>query len=126
MGQSRKTNQQARRPGGCVLWASWWLTERQTPARLVQQQLGTDLESRGATGFLRQVCSYRCIASYESPAFADFSMCILQKHNCLGLDAQIPPRPVVEPMQRFRGQPLTHDVAEDIFVGEACPGRRLL
>ena len=37
-----------------------------------------------------QVCSYRCIASYESPLLADFSLCVLQKHNCLGLTAEIP------------------------------------
>ncbi len=37
-----------------------------------------------------QVCSYRCITSYESPQLADFSLCILQKHNCLGLSAEIP------------------------------------
>ena len=37
-----------------------------------------------------QVCSYRCIASYESPKLADFSLCVLQKHNCLGLSAEIP------------------------------------
>ena len=40
--------------------------------------------------FLSQVCSYRCIASYESPQLASFSLCIMQKHNCLGLTASRP------------------------------------
>lgn len=29
-----------------------------------------------------QVCSYRCITSYESQRLSDFSLCIIQKHNC--------------------------------------------
>lgn len=37
-----------------------------------------------------QVCSYQCIVSYESPRFSEFSLCIIQKHNCLGLSADIP------------------------------------
>lgn len=28
-----------------------------------------------------QVCSYRCITSYESQLLEDFSLCIIQKHN---------------------------------------------
>jgi hypothetical protein len=43
-----------------------------------------------ACRFNDQVCSYRCIASYESPQLEAFSLCILQKHNCLGLSADIP------------------------------------
>lgn len=79
-----------------------------------------------------QVCSYRCIASYESPLLEAFSLCILQvgrqrcfnhlmrlmqKHNCLGLDATPPTAPDPAPMMQFRGQPLTHEMAEDMFVG---------
>ncbi|CAA6666241.1 unnamed protein product [Spirodela intermedia] len=64
-----------------------------------------------------QVCNYRCIASYESPNLEAFSLCVLQKHNCLGLDSDIPERPFVPPMERFRGEPLTHETAEDLFVG---------
>lgn len=64
-----------------------------------------------------QVCSYQCIASYESPQLEAFSLCILQKHNCLGLTADIPSQPDVQPFQVFRGQPLNHDLAEDIFIG---------
>lgn len=66
---------------------------------------------------LYQVCQYRCIVSYETPQMAEFSLCILQKHNCRNLDAKIPVRPDPAPMSSFRGRPLTHEVAEDIFVG---------
>lgn len=64
-----------------------------------------------------QVCSFRCIVSYESKLLEDFSLCILQKNNCLGLQADIPLRPEVLPMTHFRGQPLTHHQAEDLFIG---------
>lgn len=64
-----------------------------------------------------QVCSYRCIASHETAQFEAFSLCILQKHNCLGLNVQIPSRPSPQPMTSFRGQPLTHDSAEQLFIG---------
>lgn len=64
-----------------------------------------------------QVCSFRCIVSYESKLLEDFSLCILQKNNCLGLSADIPVRPRVLPMTHFRGQPLTHHQAEDLFIG---------
>ena len=66
---------------------------------------------------LHQVCSYRCIVSYESPLLEAFSLCVLQKHNCLRLDAAIRDRPNVQPLPEFRGQPLTFDAAEDIFIG---------
>ncbi|KAL6225329.1 hypothetical protein ACLB2K_004179 [Fragaria x ananassa] len=64
-----------------------------------------------------QVCNYRCIASYESPVLEAFSLCVLQKHNCLGLDAKIPDKPYVPPMVKFRGKDLCHESAEDLFVG---------
>ncbi|GBG71423.1 hypothetical protein CBR_g8843 [Chara braunii] len=64
-----------------------------------------------------QVCSYRCLVSYESPLLEDFSLCILQKNNCLGLSAEIPSSPEVQPMTSFRGHPLTHEMAEDLFIG---------
>lgn len=67
--------------------------------------------------FNDQVCSYRCIASYESPLLEAFSLCILQKHNCLGLNAQPPALPDPAPMSQFRGLPLTHEAAEDLFIG---------
>ncbi|CAI7761911.1 unnamed protein product [Closterium sp. NIES-54] len=64
-----------------------------------------------------QVCSYQCIVSYETPKFEAFSLCVLQKHNCLGMTAEIRDRPTVLPLTHLRGQPVTHERAEDIFVG---------
>ncbi|KAK9671200.1 hypothetical protein RND81_12G013100 [Saponaria officinalis] len=64
-----------------------------------------------------QVCNYRCIASYESPQLEAFSLCVLQKHNCLQLDAKVPDKPYVHPMTVFRGAKLDHEIAEDLFVG---------
>ncbi|KAL0350025.1 UNVERIFIED_CONTAM: hypothetical protein Sradi_4151700 [Sesamum radiatum] len=64
-----------------------------------------------------QVCNYRCIASYESRQLEEFSLCVLQKHNCLELDAKIPDKPLVTPMVQFRGQDLDYETAEDLFVG---------
>ncbi|KAL3524683.1 hypothetical protein ACH5RR_013055 [Cinchona calisaya] len=64
-----------------------------------------------------QVCNYRCIASYESPCLEEFSLCVLQKNNCLELDAKIPEKPSVPPMIKFRGEYLSHETAEDLFVG---------
>ncbi|KAI8029768.1 hypothetical protein LOK49_LG01G02040 [Camellia lanceoleosa] len=64
-----------------------------------------------------QVCNYRCIASYESPKLEEFSLCVLQKNNCLELDAKIPSKPCVPPMVKFRGEDLCHETAEDLFVG---------
>lgn len=64
-----------------------------------------------------QVCSYRCIASYESKSLEAFSLCVLEKHNCLGMTAEISSKPYVPPLSIFRGEQLTHEAAEDIFVG---------
>ncbi|XP_057972147.1 violaxanthin de-epoxidase, chloroplastic [Malania oleifera] len=64
-----------------------------------------------------QVCNYQCIASYESPNLEAFSLCVLQKNNCLELDATIPEKPYVLPMVKFRGEDLCHETAEDLFVG---------
>ncbi|PKI39039.1 hypothetical protein CRG98_040566 [Punica granatum] len=64
-----------------------------------------------------QVCNYRCIASYESPNLEAFSLCVLQKNNCLGLDAEIPKLPSVPPMVTFRGEEMSLELAEDLFVG---------
>ncbi|CAH9071180.1 unnamed protein product [Cuscuta epithymum] len=64
-----------------------------------------------------QVCNYTCIASYESPYLEEFSLCVLQKNNCLGLDVKIPEKPHVAPLSEFRGQKLCHETAEDLFVG---------
>ncbi|EXB24802.1 hypothetical protein L484_005181 [Morus notabilis] len=64
-----------------------------------------------------QVCNYRCIASYESPSLEAFSLCVLQKNNCLELDAKIPEKPCVPPMVKFQDKDLCHEAAEDVFVG---------
>nr|AMJ39492.1 violaxanthin de-epoxidase 2 [Bixa orellana] len=64
-----------------------------------------------------QVCNYRCIASYESPNLEAFSLCVLQKNNCLDLDAKIPNKPHVPPLVKFQGKDLCHEAAEDLFVG---------
>ncbi|KAM3200583.1 hypothetical protein P3L10_032945 [Capsicum annuum] len=64
-----------------------------------------------------QVCNYRCIASYESKYLEEFSLCVLQKNNCLELDAKIPEKPCVPPMSEFRGEKLSPEIAEDVFVG---------
>ncbi len=39
---------------------------------------------------LLQVCQYRCIVSYESPLLEQFSLCILQLHNCRNLNTKPP------------------------------------
>lgn len=64
-----------------------------------------------------QVCSYRCITSYESIKFQNFAYCILQKNNCMKYSAPYPYYPDPLPMTTFRNQPLTHILAEDIFIG---------
>ena len=64
-----------------------------------------------------QVCSYRCIVSHESQLLEDFSLCVLQKHNCLGKSAEIPVLPDPPPMDAFRGDVLTHELAESLFIG---------
>ena len=48
------------------------------------------------------MCNYRCIASYQSPYLETFSLSVLQKHNCLQLDAKILKKPYVAPMASFR------------------------
>ena len=64
-----------------------------------------------------QVCSYRCIVSHESQLLEDFSLCVLQKHNCMGKSAEIPALPDPPPMAAFRGEDLTHELAESLFIG---------
>ncbi|KAG8055632.1 hypothetical protein GUJ93_ZPchr0001g31735 [Zizania palustris] len=66
---------------------------------------------------LDNICNYRCIASYESPHLEAFSLCVLEKNNCLELNAEIPSMPSVTPLTMFREQKLSHEIAEDLFVG---------
>jgi hypothetical protein len=64
-----------------------------------------------------QVCRYRCIVQYESTEFEQFALCILQKHNCLLNQAAIPMSPDPAPITHFRGEKLTHEMAEEIQFG---------
>ena len=64
-----------------------------------------------------QVCSYKCITSYESKKFQSFAYCILQKNNCMENSALIPVYPNPTPLQSFRREKVTWDVADDIFIG---------
>ena len=59
-----------------------------TPAQARYRLMYTPGARPGAAAL--QVCAYRCIVSYESALLQDFSLCILQKHNCLGKDARAP------------------------------------
>lgn len=68
-------------------------------------------------GLDRQVCAYRCITSYETEAMEAFSLCVLQKNNCMGNFAEIPALPDPAPLAQFRGSPLTLETAEDLFIG---------
>jgi len=73
--------------------------------------------------FNDQICQYRCIVAHETPTFEQFALCILQKHNCRGLTAEMNMQPDHAPMSTFRGAPLTHEVAEDMLIGWMDPGR---
>ncbi|CAN0302917.1 unnamed protein product, partial [Discosporangium mesarthrocarpum] len=64
-----------------------------------------------------KVCAYRCITSYETPAMEAFSLCVLQRNNCMCNSAQIPALPDPAPLVNFRGKPMDFDTAEDIFMG---------
>ncbi|CAJ1356966.1 unnamed protein product [Effrenium voratum] len=73
-------------------------------------------------GLADQSCSYRCIVSYQSDAFTEFSLCALQKQNLLNSQIERPQTPRAKPMETFRGAELTHEVAESILVGHFDPG----
>ena len=64
-----------------------------------------------------QVCSYKCITSYESKKFQNFAYCILQKNNCMNNSAVISIYPNPTPLEKFRSQPVTWDIADNIFIG---------
>lgn len=68
-----------------------------------------------------QVCSYRCITSYETDKFEAFAQCILQRNNCMGNTATIPMTPDPAPLATFRGQQLSFEMAEGIFEGWLAP-----
>ena len=64
-----------------------------------------------------QVAAYRCIVSHESQKFEDFSLCVLTKNRCLGVSAEPPRFPQPRPQARWRGQEMTHELAEALFIG---------
>lgn len=72
-------------------------------------------------GLADQSCSYRCIVSYQSEAFTQFTLCALQKQNLLNSQVTRPDTPQSLPLETFRGQPVTHEVAENILVGHFDP-----
>jgi len=72
-------------------------------------------------GLADQSCSYRCIVSYQTEAFAQFSLCALQKQNLLNSKIQRPTTPIALPIETFRGRPVTHEIAEGVLVGHFNP-----
>lgn len=46
-----------------------------------------------------------------------FSLCILQKNNCMNNFAEIPALPDPAPLAQFRGGSMTQEIAEDLFMG---------
>ena len=64
-----------------------------------------------------QVESYRAVTSFESDLLRDFSFCILEKNNIFECSASIPSLPAVTPVPTFRGEPITHDIADQILIG---------
>jgi len=80
-------------------------------------QCRKSLDCVDACGMNDQVCTYTCIRSYQNREFEYLARCMLHSHNCLGNDATRPEFPIVKPMKTFRGEKLTHDVAEQIMQG---------
>jgi hypothetical protein len=48
-----------------------------------------------------------------------------QLHNCRGLNAEIPAQPDPAPMTQWRGTTLTHETAEDLFIGWLSNGPQI-
>eukprot|EP00968_Pinguiococcus_pyrenoidosus_P014206 scaffold1291_cov256-Pinguiococcus_pyrenoidosus.AAC.2 len=63
-----------------------------------------------------QVASYRCITCNETPKLEAFSLCVLEKHNCLCKTAEAP-EPIPDAMTHWRGKPLDNEAAEEILIG---------
>jgi len=72
-----------------VLWDAWLERAGYIPAPDNSPGL-TPNEQQHQHHHTAQVCQYRCIVSYETKEFGEFSLCILQKHNCRGLSAEPP------------------------------------
>lgn len=86
-------------------------------ACLMDPNCRTAIAKLSGCGIRDQVKSYQIIASYESEIFANFSLCVLQKHNCMGNTAVMPQSPNVQPLQEFRGELMSHSIAQDILIG---------
>lgn len=67
------------------------------------------------------MCSYQVLATYESDLLEQFSLCILQKHNCLRNFKSVPMTPAPVAMTSYRAMPMTHELAEDLFIGNLAP-----
>ena len=63
------------------------------------------------------MAAYQCIVSYESRELEQFSLYVMQKHNCFNNTAEVPAMPQVDPMDTWRGSKLTWEMSEDIFIG---------
>lgn len=83
----------------------------------------TDPETKATIDLLNacdmrdQVGSYRVIVSYETPQLEEFSLCILQKNNVFGCDAEIIENPRVPLLGHWRGAPLDDAASRQIFIG---------
>lgn len=60
--------------------------------------------------------------SHESAKFEAFSLCVLTRHRCLGVDAAIPALPTPDPQPEWRGAPLDAKAGLQIFVGWLAQG----
>lgn len=69
-----------------------------------------------------QVNSYRTIVSYESDLLTNVSLCMFTKKNIFQCHARIPTQPVVPPLARWRGQPVTPEVGRQLLKGHWSPG----
>jgi hypothetical protein len=72
------------------------------------------LVAQAGFGAPRSIC---CCASCHNCSTSDGALMFLLMHVCRGLDAQMPAMPNPAPMSSWRGQPLTHEAAESLFIG---------
>lgn len=70
-----------------------------------------------------QPCAYRCLLSFPSEQLTSVTMCALQGQDVLNSRQQRPKTPAIPAMQRFRNEPLTKQVADDILVGHFDPSQ---
>ena len=90
---------------------------KQTVACLSDPMCKRAVDCLDECGLGDQVCSYICIRSYETKEFEKFTTCFIDRNNCLRNSASRPDTPHVTPTTTFRGEPLTWEGAEEIFVG---------